>query len=302
MIDNEALQEELEEQQQPSELETLEMAFLAALVLSVTDLYGSYETDEGLNINKGNRKKAFFSRVVGIVSTHYKAVSELVTSNSAESFKKAYEQFMEAYAEELELPLIQVVTGELINQALENGFPLSQTMDHNKRLTTRKLRQSFVEAFRRNEAVEEVVNRVTEVAQNDANRVRTVVQEESARMQNEAQTESIIAAEEQGVNVEVIWNSMRDGKVRKAHQELNGQKADADGWFYVNGDKAKHPHGFSKIGLNIRCRCYLEIRGVNVADSEIARELNSAESSAARREVWERRRALARERARGDIS
>lgn len=302
MIDNEALQEELEEQQQPSELDAVEMAFLAALVLAVTDLFGKYGTDDGVNVSGGNRKKSFFSRITGIVSDHYKAVADLVTGNSKESFKKAYEQFMEAYADELEIPLVQVVTEELISKALENGFPLSETMNHNKRLTMKKLRKSFQESFRRNEAMPEVVNRVTEVAQNDANRVRVVVQEETARMQNEAQTESIVAAEEQGVNVEVIWNSMRDGKVRKAHQELNGQKADAKGWFYVDGDKAKHPHGFSKIGLNIRCRCYLEIRGVNVADSETARALNSAESSSARREEWERRRALAKERARGDIS
>ncbi|MBF6841833.1 hypothetical protein HN289_19430 [Acinetobacter baumannii] len=95
---------------------------------------------------------------------------------------------------------------------------------------------------------------------------------------------------------------MRDNRVRKAHQELHGQKADAEGWFYVDGDKTKHPHGFSKISLNIRCRCYLEARGVNVRDDERWRELNSPAASSARREEWERRRALARERKRGDIS
>lgn len=302
MIDNEAIQEELEAEQEPDGIGALEAALLAALLLSATDLYTDFDNGEGLNMNRGKRKKKFFSRITDIVANHYVNVSALVEGNAKEAFESAYEKFMETYEEELELPLIQTLTTGMVANAFEEGFPLSKTMAHNKKITTNTLHRTFQESFRQNEPLPEVTRRVSEVVRNDAQRVRTVVQEETARMQNQAQTESVAQAEEQGVNVDVIWNSMRDKKVRKAHQELNGQKADAEGWFYVDGDKAKHPHGFSKIGLNIRCRCYLEIRGVNIADSEIARELNSAASSSARREVWERRRALAKERARGDIS
>lgn len=219
-----------------------------------------------------------------------------------EAFQSAYERFMEAYEEELELPLIQVVTGEVLARAFEKGYPLSKTMAHNKKLTNRNLRRTLQDLFRQNEELPIVTTRLTEIVRNDTARIRIVVQEETARMQNQAQVQSVVDSEEQGIDVDTIWNSLRDGKVRKAHRELHGQKADSEGWFYVDGDKAKHPHGFSKIGLNIRCRCYLEVRGVNVADSEVARELNSAESSSKRREIWEMRRALAKERKKGDIS
>lgn len=301
MINNETIQKELEAEQETDEVGTLEAALFAALLLSMTDLYAQSSPSEGLNLNP-KQKKSFFARMTRILTGHYGEVGKMVESHAKAAYEQAYETLMSAFEEELELPLVQMLTEELIHSAFENGYPLKKTMNHNRTATLRRLRHDFQAITRQNQPLPQAIVRLQETVRNDANRIRTVVQEETARVQNEAQVQSFVDAREQGVNVETIWNSMRDGKVRKAHQELNGQKADAEGWFHVDGDKAKHPHGFSKISLNIRCRCYLEIRGVNVADSEIARELNSAESSAARREVWERRRALARERARGDIS
>lgn len=302
MIDNEGIQQELEAQQTLDEVDALEAALMAAVLLSTADLFAKYDSGDGLNLSRGKRKQKFFAHITEVIADHYLNVSSVVEGKAKEAFQSAYETFMEAYEEELELPLIQVVTGEVLSKAFEEGFPLSKTMSHNKKLTMKKMRRTFQEAFRQNEALPEITKRVSDVVKNDTARVRVVAQEEAARMQNQAQAKSVADAEEQGIGVDTIWNSMRDGKVRKAHRELHGQKADAEGWFYVEGDKAKHPHGFSKIGLNIRCRCYLEVRGVNVADSDIARELNSAESSSKRREIWEMRRALAKERKKGDVS
>lgn len=301
LIDNEALQEQLEAEQETDEVSVLEATLMASLLVGMTELFAQYGTDEGLNLN-AKRKKNFFLKVTQIITGHYSNVSNMIEGHAKAAYEQAYEAFMTAYEEELELPLVQILSEELIQAAFENGFPLKKTMQHNQTTTLRRLRRDIQDITRRSEDLSQATVRLQETVRNDANRVRVVVQEETARVQNEAQIQSVNDAEEQGVGIQVIWNSLRDGKVRKAHRELHGQKADAEGWFYVDGDKAKHPHGFSKIGLNIRCRCYLEIRGVNVADSEIARELNSADSSSARREVWEMRRALARERARGDIS
>lgn len=302
MIDNEAIQEQLEAEQQPEdELSALEAALGAALLLSLASLYGQFDAENGFQLNPRKRKR-LFAQLGDIIGAHYMKVQSLVESNMRSAFERAYETFMGAFEEELGLPLELLLTDDVVEEVLKSGFPLQKTMRHNQQATTKRLRREIQEIVRRNEPLQDATRRMQETAQNDSNRVRVVVQEETARVQNEAQTQSIADAEVQGASVDVIWNSMRDNKVRRAHQTLHGQKADAEGWFYVDGDKAKHPHGFSKIGLNINCRCYLEIRGVGVADSETARALNSAESSSARREEWERRRALARERARGDIS
>lgn len=305
MIDNEAIQEELEAEQETSEVSVLEGALLAALLLTLTELYAEYDTGDSLNMSKGKRKKKLFSRITGILAEHYLGVSSLVEGNAKEAFESAYEKFMTAYEEELDLPIVEIISAEVIRAAFDRGYPLKKTMTHNRNLTARLIRRQLQESFRQYEPLQQLTARVTAVVQSDTNRIETVVQEETARMQNEAQIHSIETAESQGIGVEVIWNSMRDGKVRQSHRELHGKKADAEGYFYAGDCKGKHPHGFegpNSIKQNIRCRCYLEIKGVNVADSEIARELNSAASSSARREVWEKRRALAKERARGDIS
>lgn len=55
-----------------------------------------------------------------------------------------------------------------------------------------------------------------------------------------------------------LWISMKDHRVRYAHQVLDGTLA-KDGWFYYGDDRAKRPHGFKRPELNYNCRCKLFI-------------------------------------------
>lgn len=303
MIDNEELIALAEAEQEPDTIELLSAALAAGLLFEVSQLYQKYSDGEGLNMSRGSRRKDFFKRVQELVDTHYIRVGETVVSTAETGYANTYQRYMAEYEKELDLPLGKMaITSAILSAAFQQGYPLQKTMSYNRQKTMKQFRKELTASFQQKEPMEQAVKRVETVVGKDKERVKTVVQEETARMQNQAQLQTVVDAEAQGAGVDTIWNSMRDNKVRKAHQELHGQKADADGWFYVDGDKAKHPHGFSKIGLNINCRCYLEIRGVGVADSETARALNSAASSSARREEWERRRALAKERAKGDIS
>lgn len=303
MIDNEQLIALAEAEQEPDAVELLSAALMAGLLLEVNGLYQKYSDGEGLNMSKGKRKKDFFKRIQELVAAHYIAVGETVVSTAETGYVNTYERYMAEYEKELDLPLGKMaITSAVLSSAFKQGYPLQKTMTYNRQKTVKQFRKELTASFQQKEPMEKAVKRVETVVGKDKERVKTVVVEETSRMQQQAQTQTVNDAEAQGVGIDVIWNSMRDNKVRKAHTELHGQKADAKGWFYVDGDKAKHPHGFSKISLNIRCRCYLETRGVNVADSEISKELNSAASSSARREVWEMRKALAKERAKGDVS
>lgn len=61
------------------------------------------------------------------------------------------------------------------------------------------------------------------------------------------------------VSAKKSWLSSRDAKVRDAHSKVDGQVADADGYFTVGGEKMQYPAGGSIAANNCRCRCYLFI-------------------------------------------
>lgn len=64
-------------------------------------------------------------------------------------------------------------------------------------------------------------------------------------------------------DVEKVWHSTGDSRTRDTHQRLNGEKADIDGTFEVNGSRMEHPqdssHG-ADPSETINCRCWMEIK------------------------------------------
>lgn len=69
MIDNEIIQEELEKEQTSDEIDVLETALMAALLLSTTDLFSMYGTDNGLNMARSKRKKRSSSALLILLET-----------------------------------------------------------------------------------------------------------------------------------------------------------------------------------------------------------------------------------------
>lgn len=79
---------------------------------------------------------------------------------------------------------------------------------------------------------------------------------------NFAQDKVFELLKEQG-GVEKMWISMRDMRVRFAHQRLDSQFADDEGYFHYGGDKAKRPKTWKDPSMNWGCRCkiFLSIDG-----------------------------------------
>jgi hypothetical protein len=54
------------------------------------------------------------------------------------------------------------------------------------------------------------------------------------------------------------WVTKRDGDVRSNHRRMDGQRADADGYFTSpTNNKARYPGGFGVAEEDIECRCVL---------------------------------------------
>ena len=85
-------------------------------------------------------------------------------------------------------------------------------------------------------------------------RARMIARTEATRSVNAA---SVNAWEQMtdnaGLEVEFTWFAQPGA--RDSHAALHGEKRNDEGYFEVNGSKAKHPGGFGVAGLDINCRC-----------------------------------------------
>lgn len=82
----------------------------------------------------------------------------------------------------------------------------------------------------------------------------------SVEITNASNIGSLLGAKSAQQQLEKVWLSVRDAKVRDSHRHADGQAVGLDELFIVNGSLLDHPgdstHG-APIGETIRCRCSL---------------------------------------------
>ena len=86
-------------------------------------------------------------------------------------------------------------------------------------------------------------------------RAMAIARTETTRLATKATNLSYDKAEESGLKIEKYWISARDGRVRKAHEKLDGDHVPNGAMFTVNGNSAAGPGEFSDASLNVNCRC-----------------------------------------------
>ena len=104
------------------------------------------------------------------------------------------------------------------------------------------------------------VDRITEYLDEEDSTVEDfmrVAETDSTRVYN---TGVVDGGKASGIpNVRKMWITMEDEKVRDAHRWLDGVSVGLDEKFYVDGDSALAPGGFSDPALNVNCRCEINL-------------------------------------------
>lgn len=112
----------------------------------------------------------------------------------------------------------------------------------------------MMEVIFREVAGEDFEDRLRKYAEaDDYESAKRVMETDLHRVYNEA---AAAYAGEHGATKKT-WHTMRDPRVREAHDWLEGSTAPIDGKFYVDGDEARYPGDFESAELNVNCRCYL---------------------------------------------
>ena len=60
------------------------------------------------------------------------------------------------------------------------------------------------------------------------------------------------------LDIDYSWLSQRNASVRDTHRRADGQRPDADGYFYVGRDKMKFPASGKLAEENVNCQCVLQ--------------------------------------------
>ena len=110
------------------------------------------------------------------------------------------------------------------------------------------------------------------------NHTMRIARTEGHRIQNQAQMDTLNKAKEKGADIVKQWNSTLDDRTRESHRILDGQIREIDGYFEVNGHKAKYPGGFGVASEDIHCRCCMLQRAKWALDQD---ELDTLKDRAA---------------------
>jgi uncharacterized protein with gpF-like domain len=93
----------------------------------------------------------------------------------------------------------------------------------------------------------------TKFTQLSEGRAKTIANTTSANV-----TSGMQHAVYKDLGFDMMWLTQRDGLVRPAHREADGQMQGADGYFVVGGEKTVRPLGTELSASNaVNCRCQL---------------------------------------------
>ncbi|MBL6538728.1 hypothetical protein JNG37_08255 [Streptococcus suis] len=97
--------------------------------------------------------------------------------------------------------------------------------------------------------------RLAEQGYSSYRRAMMITRTEAGRVQAVAREKAQAEAKGLGIEFDKVWVATLDGRTRHNHAELDGAKADKDGYFELNGLRTKQPHMFGFASEDVNCRC-----------------------------------------------
>lgn len=97
--------------------------------------------------------------------------------------------------------------------------------------------------------------RLAEQGYSSYRRAMLITRTEAGRVQAVAREKAQAEARELGIEFDKVWVATLDRRTRHNHAELDGAKADKDGYFEINGLRTKQPHMFGFASEDVNCRC-----------------------------------------------
>ena len=178
-----------------------------------------------------------------------------VYAATTELSRQMYAELVVAFGKDMVDELIELGTFEQ-TQAVQSFIETStgEFIRQINKTTKKELREQLLEALLNGETLPSIAERVGRVF-DDArqSRIDTIAVTETTRAAGFAAREAL----DQAGLARSVWLAVRDGRTRDAHLYLDGKASDSNGYFHVEGDRARQPGGFASASLSVNCRCAL---------------------------------------------
>lgn len=154
------------------------------------------------------------------------------------------------------------LNSKAVQAAVQNpisGLTLNERLARDRAAIILNCKATITQGIIRGSSYPEMSRELKRVFEGDLVKARRVVATEAHRVKEQARAEAIDHAVEQGVQLKKIWVATLDNLTRDGHGELDGQAADAEGLFHLNGLSAEYPGGFGDPAEDINCRCTVRV-------------------------------------------
>lgn len=135
------------------------------------------------------------------------------------------------------------------------GKRLSTRLYTNQSKLAKEATNALLQGAFRGEGYAKVAKRVGELTEANYKQALRIARTEAGRVQAVAREKAQSEARSLGIEFDKVWVATLDGRTRHNHAELDGAKADKDGYFEINGLRTKQPHMFGFASEDVNCRC-----------------------------------------------
>lgn len=248
-------------EQSESEVDELLSKRLREILNSLSAMYNKFVVDDKTSytdLNKYNRLSKELERISQQLNEDYKAIVKMIEYSNERIYVEQY--LMMAYLFEVyqssedgfSLPTEDTIAAALVNPI--EFLRLPAVLKEHRNEIIRKLHIEISSSLLVGEGYWKMAERIEKAVGFSQYKARAVARTEGGRarsLSDQAVTEEM----KKYADIDDVWLSSLDHKVRTEHRKLDGQVADKDGYFHYKLWKAKGPHLWNVAKMDINCRC-----------------------------------------------
>jgi hypothetical protein len=175
------------------------------------------------------------------------------------------------------IPLILPLDQDAAVKAILTDSKLSDDLYKELGVNINQLKQAVTQEITRglasNMPLADIARNIANRTKAPMSRAKTIVRTEGHRIQQASSEDARQAAKEKGCDVVRQWDSTLDGDTRSTHRRLDGQICELNGYFELDGKKARFPGDFGKPEEDCNCRCVALTRAKWALDEDELKQL-----------------------------
>lgn len=211
-------------------------------------------------MNKYNRLKGLKKELQGQIGELSKGSGKVLREGLGEIYRETYYATGFAMEKNVQAKLAYtMIDPKVVTAAIQNpisGLTLNERLRDKRRQVIIRIQSAVTQGLISGDSYGDMANRLSHGMRIEQNKALTIARTEGHRCQQIGRRESLEHAEKQGVKGSYVWNSALDGRTRTSHRDMDGQKADNDGYFTLpSGLKTKGPGLSGDPSEDINCRC-----------------------------------------------